>query len=54
MQVLLAANQHVPEALTKFGTHIKKKEHKLYGHFGTESAPGKVATKVVFEESDSE
>ncbi len=54
VQVLLAAKQHVPEALTKFGTHIKKKEHKLYGSIGTQSAIGKVATKVVFDDSDSE
>ncbi len=54
VQVLLAAKQHVPEALTKFGTHIRKKEHKLYGSIGTQSAIGKVATKVVFDDSDSE
>jgi ATP-dependent RNA helicase DBP3 len=34
INVLREANQHVPEELMKFGTHVKKKEHKLFGaHF---------------------
>jgi len=34
VNVLREANQNVPEELTKFGTHVKKKEHGLYGaHF---------------------
>jgi len=34
INVLREANQQVPDDLLKFGTHVKKKEHKLYGqHF---------------------
>jgi len=34
VNVLREANQKIPEDLTKFGTHVKKKEHGLYGaHF---------------------
>ena len=32
VNVLREANQQVPDELLKFGTHVKKKEHKLYGH----------------------
>lgn len=31
VNVLREAGQEVPEKLTRFGTHVKKKEHKLYG-----------------------
>merc|ERR1712165_613363 len=33
-QVMKQAGQHVPDELMKFGSTIKKKEHKLYGNFG--------------------
>lgn len=33
MNVLREANQTVPEELTKYGSHVKKKEHGLYGAF---------------------
>ena len=33
MNVLREANQTVPEELTKFGSHVKKKEHGMYGAF---------------------
>merc|ERR1711862_731273 len=33
-QVMKQAGQPVPEELMKFGSTIKKKEHKLYGNFG--------------------
>eukprot|EP00568_Trieres_chinensis_P000560 CAMPEP_0183291474 /NCGR_PEP_ID=MMETSP0160_2-20130417/883_1 /TAXON_ID=2839 ORGANISM="Odontella Sinensis, Strain Grunow 1884" /NCGR_SAMPLE_ID=MMETSP0160_2 /ASSEMBLY_ACC=CAM_ASM_000250 /LENGTH=635 /DNA_ID=CAMNT_0025452287 /DNA_START=158 /DNA_END=2061 /DNA_ORIENTATION=- len=33
-QVLRQAGQEIPEELMKFGSTIKKKEHKLYGNFG--------------------
>jgi superfamily II DNA/RNA helicase len=31
--ILRTANQHVPEDLLKFGSAVKKKEHKAYGNF---------------------
>jgi len=47
--ILREANQPVPDALTKFGSTVKKKEHKLYGAFGPkDGAPMKAATKIVF------
>lgn len=48
------ANQSVPEALTKFGTHVKKKEHKLYGAFAKDVDMDKKATKTTFDDSDDE
>ena len=33
-QVMKQAGQAVPEELAKFGSTIKKKEHKMYGNFG--------------------
>lgn len=57
-QVLRQAGQEIPEALAKFGSTIKKKEHKLYGSFGPSSAgsgpPMKKATKITFNYSDDE
>ena len=48
-QVMKQAGQEVPEALMKFGSTIKKKEHKLYGNFGPrDGQPMKKATKITF------
>ncbi|GMI17407.1 hypothetical protein TrLO_g9390 [Triparma laevis f. longispina] len=48
-QVMKQAGQKVPEELMKFGSTIKKKEHKLYGNFGPKGGPMKKATKIVFD-----
>jgi ATP-dependent RNA helicase DBP3 len=48
-QVMKQAGQEVPEALMKFGSTIKKKEHKLYGNFGPSSGPMKTAVKIRFD-----
>merc|ERR1712176_987558 len=40
-QVIKQAGQPVPDELMKFGSTIKKKEHNLYGNFGTKSGPMK-------------
>jgi len=54
VNVLREAKQDIPEALLKFGTHVKKKEHALYGaHFkaatgGETAAPAK-ASHVKFD-----
>ena len=51
--ILREASQPVPDALTKFGSTVKKKEHKLYGAFGPkEGQPMKAATKIVFGDDD--
>ena len=47
--VLREAGQPVPDALLKFGSSVKKKEHKMYGAFGGGGAPMKAATKIVFD-----
>lgn len=52
-QVMRQAGQDVPEELMKFGSTIKKKEHKLYGNFGPKSGPMKKAVKITFD-SDGE
>jgi ATP-dependent RNA helicase DBP3 len=52
-QVIRQAGQAVPDELMKFGSTIKKKEHKLYGNFGPKGGPMKKATKITFD-SDSE
>mmetsp|Transcript_30743 Transcript_30743/g.98888 ORF Transcript_30743/g.98888 Transcript_30743/m.98888 type:complete len:341 (-) Transcript_30743:79-1101(-) len=51
--VLREAGQEVPEALTKFGTHVKKKEHKLFGAHFKDVDLNQKATKMKFD-SDSE
>jgi len=51
-QVIKQAGQNVPDELMKFGSTIKKKEHKLYGNFGPKG-PMKKAVKITFD-SDSE
>lgn len=49
-QVMKQAGQTPPEALMKFGSTIKKKEHKLYGNFGPRGGgPMKKATRIVFD-----
>jgi ATP-dependent RNA helicase DBP3 len=50
-QVMRQAGQDVPEDLLKFGSTIKKKEHKMYGSFGP-SGITKKATRIVFEHND--
>lgn len=52
-QVIRQAGQNVPDELMKFGSTIKKKEHKLYGNFGPKGGPMKKAVKITFD-SDSE
>lgn len=42
----------VPAELEKFGTHVKKKEHKLYGAFAKDIDMTKKATKIVFADDD--
>ena len=46
------AGQTIPEELMKFGSTIKKKEHKLYGNFGPKSGPMKKAVKITFDNDD--
>ncbi|KAK9144216.1 hypothetical protein Sjap_004119 [Stephania japonica] len=53
VNLLREAGQVVPEALTKFGTHVKKKESKLYGaHFKEIKEDAPKATKITFDDSD--
>jgi ATP-dependent RNA helicase DBP3 len=47
--VMRQAGQTPPEALMKFGSTIKKKEHKLYGNFGPRDGAMKKATKITFD-----
>jgi ATP-dependent RNA helicase DBP3 len=47
--VMKQAGQTPPEELVKFGSTIKKKEHKLYGTFGPKDGPMKKATRIVFD-----
>jgi len=51
-QVMRQAGQNVPEELLKFGSTIKKKEHKLYGNFGPKDGPMKKAIKITFDSDD--
>ncbi|XP_058224557.1 DEAD-box ATP-dependent RNA helicase 5 [Rhododendron vialii] len=54
VNVLREAGQIVPTALTNFGTHVKKKESKLYGaHFREIAADAPKAKKITFD-SDNE
>ncbi|KAJ7557900.1 hypothetical protein O6H91_04G014600 [Diphasiastrum complanatum] len=51
--VLREAGQVVPEELLKFGTHVKKKESKLYGaHFREVGADAPKSTKITFSDAD--
>ena len=57
VNTLNQAGQEVPQDLMKFGTAVKKKEHKLYGAFGPKGGVGengemKKATKIVFADDD--
>ncbi|KAL3818300.1 hypothetical protein ACJIZ3_004205 [Penstemon smallii] len=55
INVLREAKQVVPDSLLKFGTHVKKKESKLYGaHFREIDANAPKATKIKFDNSDDE
>ncbi|KAI3961536.1 hypothetical protein MKX01_001272 [Papaver californicum] len=55
VNVLREAGQVVPESLMKFGTHVKKKESKLYGaHFKEITADAPKATKITFDNSDED
>ena len=52
-QVMKQAGQVVPEELMKFGSTIKKKEHKLYGNYGPRrDIPMKQPTKITFDYDD--
>ncbi|KAF0692192.1 Aste57867_16705 [Aphanomyces stellatus] len=50
VNLLRESNAPVPEELTKFGTHVKKKEHKLYGAFAKDIDMTKKATKITFDD----
>lgn len=55
--MLREAKADVPPELLKFGTHIKKKEHSLYGaHFKptTDGAPLAAPKKMTFGADDDE
>ncbi|XP_058103963.1 DEAD-box ATP-dependent RNA helicase 5 isoform X1 [Magnolia sinica] len=55
VNVLREAGQIVPASLMKFGTHVKKKESKLYGaHFKEIAADAPKSTKITFNNSDDE
>ncbi|ORX68063.1 DEAD-domain-containing protein [Basidiobolus meristosporus CBS 931.73] len=49
INVLKSANQPVPDSLFKFGTTVKKKEHKSYGAFFKEIDPNVKPTKIIFD-----
>ncbi|RHY82199.1 hypothetical protein DYB35_003558 [Aphanomyces astaci] len=50
VNLLRDSNAAVPDELTKFGTHVKKKEHKLYGAFAKNIDMTKKATKIKFDD----
>lgn len=50
VNVLKKTNQTVPEDLLKFGTTIKKKEHKEYGAFYKEIDPNVKGTRKTFDD----
>lgn len=55
VNTLRQAEQPVPPELLKFGTAVKKKEHKLYGAFGPKGGDvdmNKKPTKIVFGDDD--
>ena len=49
VNVLKAADQDVPEALSKFGGTVKKKAHDLYGAFTKGGMEGQTGTKITFD-----
>ncbi|CAK8540293.1 unnamed protein product [Lathyrus sativus] len=55
VNVLREAGQVVPDDLMKFGTHVKKKESKLYGaHFKEIPVDAPKSKKITFDNSDDE
>ena len=46
--MLREAGQAVPEDLLRFGSAVKKKEHKMYGAFAGSGGEMKQATRIVF------
>uniref|UniRef100_A0A0D9WXV3 RNA helicase n=1 Tax=Leersia perrieri TaxID=77586 RepID=A0A0D9WXV3_9ORYZ len=55
VNVLREAGQVIPPALTKFGTHVKKKESQIYGsHFKEIKADAPKSTKITFGDSDED
>ncbi|OLY78043.1 ATP-dependent RNA helicase DBP3, partial [Smittium mucronatum] len=49
INVLKEANMDVPDNLLKFGTTVKKKEHKVYGAFYKDIDPNAKPTKIIFD-----
>ena len=47
--MLRKAGAEVPDDLTKFGTHVKKKESKLYGAHFKEVDMSVKAKKITFD-----
>lgn len=54
VNVLREAKQDIPEELTKFGTHVKKKEHGLFGAHFKDVDMSLKATKKTFDDSDDD
>ena len=50
VNVLREANQAVPPDILKFGTHVKKKESKLYGAHFKDVDMSQKAKKIVFDD----
>ncbi|GBC04936.1 hypothetical protein RclHR1_05960004 [Rhizophagus clarus] len=50
INVLRQSNQKIPESLLKFGSGVKKKEHKAYGSFFKEVDFSLKPTKIKFED----
>ncbi|KAL1955018.1 hypothetical protein VTO42DRAFT_371 [Malbranchea cinnamomea] len=50
INVLRAAKQDVPEALLKFGTTVKRKQHDAYGAYFKDVDHSKAATKIRFDD----
>lgn len=48
--VLREAGHAVPPELLKFGTHVKKKESKLYGAHFKEMDLSQKSTKITFDD----
>ena len=54
VNLLREGGQNIPSELLKFGTHVKKKEHKLYGAFAKQMDMTKKATKITFGSDDED
>lgn len=50
VNLLRDSEQPIPKDLMQFGTHVKKKEHKLYGAFAKNIDMTKKATKITFDD----